>query len=197
MDSLMCTREEFRQGMNKLLEFLAQALGGVPGTFTAEDIDPLKAILQGEPSLLAAAQPPANDDSLRLPSTSWIQALLLAQAGRIIGGGHSGPSAGSLVFQLAGVNGKKIGLQWGGASPPSPAAIAVTFATPYITAPPAVMLGPVNSNNPADIQPIGLAGLYGVPQLDKFYASYAKIGPGQALVYGPVVFYWFAIGEVA
>jgi hypothetical protein len=61
--------------MNKLLEFLAQGLGGVPGTFTTEDIDPLALLLQGEPKLLQAATPPANDETTRIPTTEWVRKL--------------------------------------------------------------------------------------------------------------------------
>ena len=75
MDALTVTREEFRLEMNKLLEFLAQGLGGVPGTFTNEAIDPLALLLAGAPKLLATAEPPANDKSLRLPTTQWVKAI--------------------------------------------------------------------------------------------------------------------------
>ena len=76
MDSLVITREEFRLEMHKLLEFLAQGLGGVPGTFTNENVDPLALLLAGAPKLLTTAIPPAADNSQRLPSTSWVKALL-------------------------------------------------------------------------------------------------------------------------
>ena len=80
MDSLTITREEFRLEMHKLLEFLAQGLGGVPGTFTNENVDPLALLLAGAPKLLATAIPPAKDTSQRLPSTSWVQKEIAAYA---------------------------------------------------------------------------------------------------------------------
>ena len=76
MDALTITREEFRLEMNKLLEFLSQGLGGVPGAYSNEAIDPLALLLAGAPKLLSTAIPPAADDSQRLPSTSWVQAVL-------------------------------------------------------------------------------------------------------------------------
>ena len=81
MDALTVTREEFRLEMNKLLEFLAQGLGGVPGTYSNEVIDPLALLLAGEPKLLSTAIPPAADDSQRLPSTSWVLDIALTLAG--------------------------------------------------------------------------------------------------------------------
>ena len=73
MDALTVTREEFRLEMNKLLEFLAQGLGGVPSTYSNEVIDPLALLLAGTPKLLATAEPPANYESLRLPTTQWVR----------------------------------------------------------------------------------------------------------------------------
>ena len=73
MDALTVTREEFRLEMNKLLEFLAQGLGGVQGTFTTEDVDPLALLLAGEPKLLQSATPLDNDETTRVPSTEWVR----------------------------------------------------------------------------------------------------------------------------
>jgi hypothetical protein len=73
MDSLAVTREEFRLEMNKLLEFLAQGLGGVPGTFTTENVDPLALLLAGAPKLLQSATPLDNDETTRVPSTEWVR----------------------------------------------------------------------------------------------------------------------------
>lgn len=84
MDALTVTREEFRQEMNRLLEYLAQALGGIPDAYDTQTVSPGKVVLQGEPKLLAAAAPPADDDSLRLPSTAWVKAALAAAAGGAI-----------------------------------------------------------------------------------------------------------------
>lgn len=78
MDALTVTREEFRVGMNQLLEYLAQALGGVSGTYGTQAVDPTKVLLQGEPKLVAGAVPPGSDDSTRLVSSSWVRAFLAA-----------------------------------------------------------------------------------------------------------------------
>lgn len=71
MDNVAVTREQFRQDIGEFLEFIAQALGNVSGTYTTETIDPTSVILQGTPTL--DANPAAADDSLRIPSTSWVQ----------------------------------------------------------------------------------------------------------------------------
>ena len=84
MDSLTVTREEFRLGMNKMLEFHAQALGNVSGTYTTETVSPTNIKLQGTPSLTDGSKPAADDDSLRIPSTSWVRALV-GGAGDITG----------------------------------------------------------------------------------------------------------------
>lgn len=93
LDNLAVTREEFRVGMGTLLEYLAQALGGVPGAYLDEAVDPLAVLLQGEPSLDPAAVPDPDDDSERLISSAWARANLVdgGQKGgfrnRIINGG--------------------------------------------------------------------------------------------------------------
>ena len=76
MDALTVTREEFRLGMNKMLEFHAQALGNVSGTYTTETVSPTAVTLQGEPKISIGAEPAADDDSQRIPSTKWVRALL-------------------------------------------------------------------------------------------------------------------------
>jgi hypothetical protein len=107
MDALTVTREEFRQGMNKLLEFLAQGLGGVTGTYGTEDVDPLALILQGEPKLLAAAVPPADDESTRLASTAWVRlrsGLLPKSGGVLTGTVVDAVKAITTAFDLATAN---------------------------------------------------------------------------------------------
>ena len=84
MDALTVTREEFRLGMNKMLEFHAQALGNVSGTYTTETVSPTNIKLQGTPSLTDGSKPAADDNSLRIPCTSWVQALV-GGAGDITG----------------------------------------------------------------------------------------------------------------
>ena len=73
LDNVQVTREQFRQDIGEVLEYVAQALGNVSGTYTTEDIDPTSIVLQGTPQLAAGAVPAVNDDSLRIPSTSWVR----------------------------------------------------------------------------------------------------------------------------
>ena len=76
MDSLTVTREQFRLAKGNELEYLAQALGNVSGSYTTELVEPTKVTLQGTPALAAGAIPAANDNSTRIPCTSWVQALV-------------------------------------------------------------------------------------------------------------------------
>ena len=73
MDNVAVTREQFRQDIGEFLEYTAQALGGVPGSYTTANVDPTAVVLQGTPTLAAAADPAANDSSLRIPSTQWVK----------------------------------------------------------------------------------------------------------------------------
>ena len=73
MDNVAVTREQFRQDIGEFLEYAAQALGGVTGSYATASVDPLAVVLQGAPTLLAAAEPAANDSSLRIPSTQWVK----------------------------------------------------------------------------------------------------------------------------
>ena len=75
MDNVAVTREEFRQDIGEFLEFSAQALGGVGGSYTTESVDPLAVVLQGTPTLAAGAEPPAADDSLRIANTRWVRTV--------------------------------------------------------------------------------------------------------------------------
>lgn len=82
MDNVAVTREQFRQDIGEFLEYVAQALGNVSGTYTTQSIDPTAVVLQGTPTI--DANPAAADDSLRIPSTSWVQDFVTT------GGGASG-----------------------------------------------------------------------------------------------------------
>ena len=73
MDSLTVTREQFRLSKKNELEYLAQALGNVSGSYTTETISPTAVTLQGTPTLAASADPAAGDSSLRIPSTQWVK----------------------------------------------------------------------------------------------------------------------------
>ena len=76
LDNVAVTREEFRVAIGEVLQFLAQSLGGVAGTYTTEAVDPVRAILQGQPALKAGSAPPPDDSSGRIPSTAWVRSLL-------------------------------------------------------------------------------------------------------------------------
>ena len=73
MDSLTVTREQFRLAKKNELEYLAQALGNVSGSYTTETISPTAVTLQGTPTLATAAEPAAADSSLRLVNTRWVK----------------------------------------------------------------------------------------------------------------------------
>ena len=73
MDNVAVTREQFRQDIGEFLEYAAQALGGVPGSYTTAAVNPLAVVLQGTPTLEAGADPAAADSSLRIPSTQWVK----------------------------------------------------------------------------------------------------------------------------
>ena len=65
LDNISVSRAEFRTEIGILLEYVAQALGGVSGNYTTETVDPLAPILQGTPTLEVGAEPVASDESLR------------------------------------------------------------------------------------------------------------------------------------
>jgi hypothetical protein len=73
MDSLTVTREQFRLSKKDELEFLAQALGNVSGTYTTESVDPSAVVLQGTPTLAIGAEPADADNSLRIANTRWVK----------------------------------------------------------------------------------------------------------------------------
>ena len=80
LDNIAVTRAEFRAEIGNLLEYLAQALGDVTGTYTTERVDPLTPILQGTPTLEVGAEPPADNLSLRLVTSQWVK-----RSGRYVG----------------------------------------------------------------------------------------------------------------
>lgn len=73
MDSLTVTREQFRLAKKDELEFLAQALGNISGSYTTETISPTAVTLQGTPTLAASAEPAADADSLRIANIGWVK----------------------------------------------------------------------------------------------------------------------------
>lgn len=80
LDNIAVTRAEFRAEIGQLLEYLAQALGDVSGTYTTERVDPLTPILQGTPTLEIGAEPGGSDSSLRLVTSQWVK-----RSGRYVG----------------------------------------------------------------------------------------------------------------
>lgn len=95
MDNVAVTREQFRQDIGEFLEYIAQALGNVPGSYTTEAVDPTAVILQGTPTI--DANPPAADSSLRIPSTSWVQTFVTTGGG--VGNGQINFNAGNGLSQ--------------------------------------------------------------------------------------------------
>ena len=92
LDNIGVTRAEFRAEIGVLLEFLAQALGDVTGTYTTEDVVPTEVILQGTPTLEAGAEPAVDNTTLRLANTQWVK-----KNGRYVGSSApAGPTDGTL-----------------------------------------------------------------------------------------------------
>jgi len=73
MDNVAVTREDFRQDIGEFLQYTAQALGNITGTYTTETIDPTQVILRGTPTLTAGAEASASDVTLRLANTRWVK----------------------------------------------------------------------------------------------------------------------------
>ncbi len=80
LDNLAVTRAEFRSEIGILLEYVAQALGSVSGTYTTEVVDPFNPELQGTPTIEIGAEPVADDSTLRIPTTQWVK-----KSGRYVG----------------------------------------------------------------------------------------------------------------
>ena len=80
LDNLAVTRAEFRSEIGILLEYMAQALGSVSGTYTTEVVDPFDPELQGTPTLEVGAEPVTADSTLRIPTTQWVK-----KSGRYVG----------------------------------------------------------------------------------------------------------------
>jgi len=80
LDNLAVTRAEFRTEIGILLEYIAQALGSVSGTYTTENVNPFNPELQGTPTLEIGAEPVADDSTLRIPTTQWVK-----KSGRYVG----------------------------------------------------------------------------------------------------------------
>lgn len=81
LDNISVTRAEFREQIGVLLEYLAQTLGNVSGTYTSEVVNPEQPILSGAPTIDLDAVPATGDNTTRIPSTSWVK-----RSGRYVGG---------------------------------------------------------------------------------------------------------------
>ena len=81
LDNISVTRAEFREQMGVMLEYLAQTLGNVSGTYTSEVVNPEQPILSGAPTIDLDAVPATADSTTRIPSTSWVK-----RSGRYVGG---------------------------------------------------------------------------------------------------------------
>jgi microcystin-dependent protein len=73
LDNISVTRAEFRAEIGVLLEYIAQALGNVSGTYTVQTVNPEDVTLSGTPKVDLDTIPAAGDDSQRIPSTSWVK----------------------------------------------------------------------------------------------------------------------------
>ena len=73
LDNIAVTRAEFRSEIGILLEYVAQALGSVTGTYTTQVVDPFDPELQGTPTLEIGAEPDGSDSSLRLVTSQWVK----------------------------------------------------------------------------------------------------------------------------
>lgn len=92
LDNLAVTRAEFRSEIGILLEYVAQALGSVSGTYTTEVVNPFDPELQGTPTLEIGAEPVTDDSTLRIPTTQWVK-----KSGRYVGTtAPSNPEVGML-----------------------------------------------------------------------------------------------------
>ena len=73
LDNIAVTRAEFRQEIGILLEYLAQALGNVGGSYTNEAVKPTEVKLQGTPVIEVGANPATDSADQRIPSTKWVK----------------------------------------------------------------------------------------------------------------------------
>ena len=97
LDNLAVTRAEFRTEIGILLEYVAQALGSVSGTYTTETVNPFDPELQGTPTLEIGAEPLTGDSSLRIPTTQWVK-----KSGNYVGTtAPSNPAYGMLWIDTA------------------------------------------------------------------------------------------------
>tara|TARA_R110002020_G_scaffold169692_1_gene359024 strand:- start:630 stop:1541 length:912 start_codon:yes stop_codon:yes gene_type:complete len=73
LDNIAVTRAEFRTEIGILLEYVAQALGSVSGTYTNETVNPFAVELQGAPTIEIGAEPVTSDSSFRIANTQWVK----------------------------------------------------------------------------------------------------------------------------
>jgi len=73
LDNIAVTRDEFRNEIGILLEYLAQALGAVGGSYSNEEVKPTEVKLQGIPTIEVLANPATDSADQRIPSTKWVK----------------------------------------------------------------------------------------------------------------------------
>lgn len=88
MDNTSVTRAEFRSEMNKLLQYLAEALGN-QSSYSTQAVSPTEVKLNGSPT---APTPADNDDSTKIATTAWVK-----KNGGGGGGGGGGVGVGNIV----------------------------------------------------------------------------------------------------
>ena len=100
LDNIAVTRAEFRQEIGILLEYLAQALGNVGGSYTNEAVKPTEVKLQGTPIIEVGANPATDSADQRIPSTKWVK-----ESGTYVSGSaYSAPVDGQLWVDTSDTN---------------------------------------------------------------------------------------------
>ena len=80
LDNIAVTRAEFREAIGELLQYVAQALGNVSGTYTNQPVNPEAVILSGAPTIDLDTIPDDDSRDLRVPCTRWVK-----EHGRYVG----------------------------------------------------------------------------------------------------------------
>ena len=100
LDNIAVTRAEFRDEIGILLEYLAQALGDVGGSYTNEDVKPTEVKLQGTPTIDVLSNPATDSADQRIPSTKWVK-----ESGTYVSGSaYSAPVDGQLWVDTTNTN---------------------------------------------------------------------------------------------
>lgn len=105
LDDTAVTREQFRQGIGSFLEYVAQALGGVAGTYGTQAVDPANPTLASSSTTTNGAKlkanPPNSSNDLRIPTTAWVK-------------GNAAPETGADFIKFkGGTTANNVGVCWG------------------------------------------------------------------------------------